>query len=67
MNNTMLCNEECNQVRERLEEVAQYAIAAGLRKSREYSEQHPLRIIAAIAGASFLVGVFLRARKKHRG
>jgi ElaB/YqjD/DUF883 family membrane-anchored ribosome-binding protein len=55
------------EVRARLEDLTQYVISTGLRTSREYTEQHPLKVIAGLAGAGFLIGVFLRARKKSRG
>lgn len=58
----------CNDVvRERLEDLAQYAVSAGLRKSREYAEENPLKVIAGIAGVGIALGVFLCARRKTRG
>jgi len=62
---TMFTKENCDQVRERLEELTRYAVTAGVRKSIEYSERHPLRVIAGIAGAGALLGIILRSRSKQ--
>ena len=64
MSNVLFCNDV---VRERFDELAKYAVSAGLRKSREYAEQNSLKVIAGIAGAGILLGMFLSAGRKNRG
>jgi ElaB/YqjD/DUF883 family membrane-anchored ribosome-binding protein len=56
-----------DEVRVRLKDLAQYVVSTGLRTAWEYTEQHPLKVIAGLTGAGFLLGVFLRARKRNRG